>query len=148
MVETMIVREPADPLGRLMEMAGASPASRVLVVGHRTLEVMVGLCRKGFAQAACHGPGRGPHSTEDHADILVIPDAATEGEVAHIITLFDSVLHRNGMVALSHRGGPAAAASLCRLLAARGYEPVPGTGRFAGLLCARKMRVFTAALAA
>lgn len=122
-------------------MTGVKPTDRVIIAGQENFDLMLGLCRKGFRTVSCRTAHGGPFDGVTPADILWIPGAATDDQVATAVARLSRDLRPDGLVVIDDQT-PERARRLVGLLVARGFvvecqpRDMEAHGR---LLCARKL---------
>ncbi len=137
---------PLDSTGTLIDqlivLSEARVMDRITVTGHHTLDVFLGLCRRGFLNAACRTAAEGPHTAENSADSLWIVETEHAAELRTLIAKCGRDLRKDGTLVVS-LDSPAAAERapvLGAVLARCGFTPVRqmiSTGRVL-LLCERQ----------
>ncbi len=110
---------------QLITLSEARPMDRITVTGHHTLDVFLGLCRRGFLNAACRTAAEGPHTAENSPDSLWIV-GANAAELRTLIARCARDLHKGGSLAVSlHIPGAAnGALVLGEVLTRCGFAPV------------------------
>ncbi len=137
---------PLDNNGTLVDqlivLSEARPMDRITVTGHHTLDVFLGLCRRGFLNAACRTAAEGPHTAENSADSLWIVETENAAELRTLIAKCGRDLRKDGTLVVSLDSPAAAERALVlgAVLARCGFAPVRrmiSTGRVL-LLCQRQ----------
>jgi len=139
-----------DLADALIDAAGARQTDRVVIAGRGNLDLLVALCRGSYSQAACQAVHRGPRLVGSPADVLLVPDIASEGELTAVLARLGRDLRDGGMLVVrgAHRllGG-----RLRRLIDASGFTLTRRDARADDgsiLLCARKRAIAARACAA
>lgn len=122
-------------------LSGVKSGDHIVITGHKTLGVLMGLCRRGFAQAACQRAVGRLHR-QDCADSLWILDSHDAGELRTLIAECAVDLRITGTLVIGLHPAIAAdgAAQFRAMLAKCGFhcENEIGVGGQVILLCARK----------
>ena len=71
-------RPAPDILGEMIHASGAKSADRLTLAGGGYLDLLIGLCRRGFACVSCHAADRGPPAGEAASDVLWIPKSEAQ----------------------------------------------------------------------
>jgi hypothetical protein len=126
---------------RAVALSGVKSGDHIVITGHKTLGVLMGLCRRGFTQAACQRAVGRMHR-RDCADSLWILDSHDAGELRTLIAECTVDLRIAGTLVTCLNSGMAAdgAAHFRAVLAKCGFhcENEISLGGQAILLCARK----------
>lgn len=129
----------------LIALSGAHQADHITVAGRNTLDVLLGLCRRGFLHATCRTAVDGPHAGDDAAASLWILNAENAAEMRTLIAMCGRDLRSDGTLIINLDFLPSVekSAPLRDLLIKCGFVPVQqihATNRDL-LLCARKGRL-------
>ncbi|HMI96949.1 MAG TPA: hypothetical protein VK479_10595 [Micropepsaceae bacterium] len=137
--------KPDDQSGTLIDqliaLSGAQHVDRITVAGRKALDVLLGLCRRGFLHATCQTATPGPH-VEDSSDSLWILATQDTAELRTLIAKCGRDLRSGGTLIIGFdRDSSADGALRFRdVLVKCGFIPVQQAHsrdhRF--LLCARK----------
>jgi hypothetical protein len=126
---------------RAVGLSGVRSSDHIVITGHKTLGVLMGLCRRGFTQAACQRAVGRMHR-HGCADSLWILDSHDAGELRTLIAECAVDLRIAGTLVICLNPGMAAdgVAHFRAVLAKCGFhcENEIGLGNQAILLCARK----------
>jgi hypothetical protein len=76
---------PALNLGEMIHASGAKSADRLTIAGGGYLDLLIGLCRRGFVCVSCHAANRGPPAGEAASDVLRIPEVKSEAQLLTVI---------------------------------------------------------------
>jgi len=136
---------------RLITQCGALPADHITVAGKKTLDVLLGLCGRGFVHATCCTSPHGPHDAHDRATSLWILNAENAAEMRTLIASHGHDLHANGtlIVNLDFLNSPEKGGRLQSILTQCGFMPMRqfhANGRVF-LLCVRTSVAIEAAAA-
>ena len=86
------------------ELIGASGAKRtdyIAIAGRRHVDLLIELCQRGFARAACQAAEQAPNAGEP-ADVLLVPSISSDTELANILAKAGRSLRAGGtLVVLS-----------------------------------------------
>ncbi len=117
----------------LLAEVGAPPRGHALVIGHRTLETLCGLIRRGCTGAAELRPGEPGALRPDAAQIAVIPDPASLAEAALCVAIARRALSGGGRIAIRDAAGRHRR-ELTTLLRTQGFVAVSARDTPHGLL--------------
>jgi hypothetical protein len=149
----------ADRAAPLIVACAAKPRDHVTIAGCRHLDLLIDFLRHGFAEAGCQAD-RGPHDGHRPSDVLIVPSVASDLELLHVVARLGCDLRSGGVLVVrdDRPRSDGERRQLLRILAERGFAPIPRVGSRAGnraeswlaaggILCARKI-VGSAALRA
>jgi hypothetical protein len=126
MPQALVSSVPAPPDGpgdALLAAVEPPPGARALVIGHRTLETLCGLIRRGCVGAAELRPQEPGAVRPDAAQIAVVPDPASLAEAAVSVAIARRALRGGGRIAIRDRAGRHWR-DLAALLLAQGFVAV------------------------
>ena len=86
-----------DPVDAMILLAGADPSQQVMIAGHRHVELLAGLCRRGFSAAGCQAVS-GARVSREAVDLLWIPAVASEAEISAALVQLGRNLRPGGML--------------------------------------------------
>jgi hypothetical protein len=128
-------------IDRAVALLGVKSGDHIVITGHKTLGVLMGLCRRGFTQAAFQRAVGRLHR-QGCADSLWILDSHDAGELRTLIAECAVELRITGtlVIGLHPRMAPNGAAQFRAVLAKCGFHcgSEIGLGSQVILLCARK----------
>ena len=135
-------RPAPDILEEMIHASGAKSADRLTIAGGRYLDLLIGLCRRGFVCVSCHAADRGPPAGEAASDVLWIPEVESEAQLLVVVARLGRNLRPEGILLIrQQRQFPAERLRrLPSLLAERGFmlEKQIATASGGILFCARK----------
>jgi hypothetical protein len=149
---SVLSETPSDVCDVLIGVCDARKTDYIAIAGRRHVDLLIELCQRGFARAACQAAEQAP-STGEPADVLLVPSISSDAELLDILAKAGRSLRAGGTLVLRDERGPLGAGSVLRLhrvLAANGFRLIkkaPRHDRLGEILCARKLGV-TGALAA
>jgi hypothetical protein len=124
--EAVPLNGSATLIDQLIVLSGARPIDRIAVAGHKTLDVFLGLCRRGFLNATCRTAAEGPHTWENSADSLWIVDTENAAELRTLIARCTRDLRKDGtlLVSVSSPTANESVVLLGSVLVRCGFTPV------------------------
>jgi len=135
-------RPAPDILEEMIHASGAKSADQLTIAGGGYLDLLIGLCRRGFACVSCHAADRGPPAGEAASDVLWIPEVKSEAQLLTVIAGLGRNLRPDGILLIrQQRQFPAGRLRrLASLLAERGFvlEKQTATASGGTIFCARK----------
>ena len=143
------VRSSADPeadanlVDRLIDASSTKRYERVAVAGMGSLDVCVGLYRRGYDHAICRSTHLAPHTPEQLADVLWVLGLPNEADPIETLANLGRDLRPSGRLVIWLRKGLPLEriCQLRRVLVDLGFLPIAVTKELlAGnsLICARK----------
>jgi hypothetical protein len=139
-----------DLADALINASGARRTDRVVIAGRGNLDLLVALCRRGYAHAASQAADQGPHIGGTAADVLLAPNISSETELTAVLSRLGRRLRDGGTLVV--RGAHRLLDNrLRRLIADCGFTLTSRDVRADDgsiLLCARKRAVAARARAA
>ncbi len=139
-----VPRVASDDFEALIGASGARLCDQISIAGRGRLDLLVNLCRRGFAHADCRAQCRGP-KTGEPTDVLLVPGIANDDELVSILTQTARDLRAGGVLAVRDARRGRRADSLRQLLTAHGFALSKAA---AGIFCARKVDAMALATAA
>lgn len=119
--------EPDQPAPELLEQmicaSRAQCADRLTIAGRGYIDLLIGLCHRGFACVSCQAPDQGPSAGEPEADVLWIPSAGNEAELTDTLVRLGRRLRPDGIVLVRdrRRNSRHRLRRLCGVLAESGF---------------------------
>jgi hypothetical protein len=146
--EAVPLDHQATLLDQLIGLSEAQPVQRINLTGHQTIDIFLGLCRRGFLNVTCRTAAEGPHTTEDSADSLWIFGTESSAELRTMLANCGRDLRNGGklLVSLDDPVTADAVLALSAVLVRCGFTPIRNmisAGRIF-LLCERQPAVNTA----
>jgi len=112
----------AELLDEAIRVSGVSPEDRIVIAGNEHLDLLIGLCERGFDNVGCRAPQCGPHLAGEPADLLLLPGVARETQLSAAIEWLGPELRAGGVVLVCCRMLSGQEQSrLRRILMARSY---------------------------
>jgi hypothetical protein len=90
---------------RLIDASGATPADCVMIAGYQHLDLLIALCRRGFARAMCQAEDQGPNGAGPVADVLLVPGVRNDAELVTVITRLGRNVRAGGKLVLRDARG-------------------------------------------
>ncbi len=87
---------PGALIDQLIALSGARQADRITIAGCKALDVLLGLCRRGFLNVTCQTATQGPHVAENSADSLWILGTQDAAELRTLVAKCGRDLHAGG----------------------------------------------------
>jgi hypothetical protein len=91
-------RPAPDILEEMIHASGAKSADRLTIAGGGYLDLLIGLCRRGFACVSCHAADRGPPAGEAASDVLWIPEVKSEAQLLTVVAGLGRNLRPDGIL--------------------------------------------------
>lgn len=141
--EGSLVQTEPELLEQMIRASAAQRSDRIKIVGRGYLALLLGLCRDGFIKVSGHAASGGSRIAEPPADLLWLPDMASDNQLAEALARFGRGIGPGGKV-LVHDRRPMPRGGVRRLralLARHGFclERQASAESIGGvLLCARK----------
>ena len=88
--------EDQEIVNGLIKASGVRPTDHVTVAGHKTLEVVLSLFRRGYLHATCRSAAEGPHVAENFADSIWILNTENAAELRTLIAMLSLDLLPSG----------------------------------------------------
>jgi hypothetical protein len=110
-------------------LAGTRPSDRVAVFGAGGIDLLIGLCRRGYRDVMCRARSGGPHIPADAVDAVLALAIADEAELAAATIEAGRTLKREGVFLARLVRLPAGARErFIRGLSAQGFDDVSARG--------------------
>ena len=133
----------SDLIGQLIDASDAKWSDHVAVAGLKSLDVCLGLYRRGYDHAICRSVTPAPHTPEQSADVLWVLGDLSEQDHVEALSVLGRDLRPGGrlVVGLPQGVPQARIRRLLRMLVDRGFLPITAAedsslGNL--LVCARK----------
>jgi len=138
--------EPDRPAPELLEqMIWASRVrcvDRLTIAGRGHLDLLIGLCHRGFARVSCRASDQGPRAGEPETDMLWIPGVENEAQLTKTLARLGRCLRADGIVLVHDRRRHSRQRfrRLCGVLAESGFtfDRQEAAADGSVLLCAHK----------
>jgi hypothetical protein len=96
-------RTAPDIVEEMIHASDAKSADRLTIAGRGSLDLLIGLCRRGFGQVSCRAADQGPHAGEPPADVLWIPEVESEAHLLTVMARLGRALRSDGVLLIRQR---------------------------------------------
>lgn len=112
----------SDLLDAVIRVAGISHEDRIMIAGSNQLDLLIGLCERGFDNVGCRAAQCGPHLAGEPADLLLLPGVTSEAQLLAVLKWLGPELSPDGVILVCGcmLSGPKQR-DLRRVLAAQSY---------------------------
>jgi hypothetical protein len=95
-----VSRSRSDICNELLDACDAKPTESVVIVGSGHMDLLVVLCRRGFARVTCQTSSAGVRCLDTPVDVLILPNCSSEPKLRCAIARFDRVMGKGARIAL------------------------------------------------
>jgi hypothetical protein len=89
-------RTAADEIDEMIRASGAKSTDRLIIMDARNIDLLLGLCRRGFKSVSCFVADRKVPGGEAAADVVWIPEVESEAQLLALVACLGRSLRADG----------------------------------------------------